>query len=187
MDLSRHLPLSNRPRDDESGVTRDERAAVAGLIERAAELLTGRPDAGPRAEGFVRDVGLDGRDCSDLGSLADAVRGGGRLRVRRLTTTVRALLVLADDVGADAAIPPDVLGRVSLYASTKASFDRRAVLAGHTVRASDAGWEFGRGPVLESTALGIARFVLGLTDVAPRAVPRQPPEVSAPMSPDATI
>lgn len=187
MDLSRHLPLSNRPRDDESGVTGDERVAVAGLVEKAAELLIGRPDAEPLAEQFARETGLEGRDDPDLGSLADAVRGGRRLRIRRLTTAARALLVLADAVGEDAAIPPDVLGRVSLYASTKASFDRRAVLAGHTVRASDAGWEFGRGPVLEGTALGITRFVLELTDVAPRAVSRQPPEVSAPMSPDATI
>ena len=51
--------------------------------------------------------------------------------------------------------------------ATSAPLERRAVVAGHAIRATDADWEFGRGPVLEGTQLEIVRFLLGLSDVAP--------------------
>lgn len=188
MDLSRHLPLSNRPRDDESGVTSDERPTIALLVERAAAVVDGQADADGLAQRFASDAGLGAlASVGDLRTLAEAVRTGRRRRGRHLVDAARALLRLADTAGADAAIPPAVLGRVSLHASATASFDRRAALSGSTVRASDAEWEFGRGPIVEGTALEITRFLLGLSDTAPKAPRRQPPDVSAPMSPDATM
>lgn len=188
MDVSRYLPLSQRTRDDESKVNSDERSSIAELIESAAALVAAEPNRAELSAVFAADAGLGSLGSTgDLAALASAVRAGKRRRAREVSNTTRALLSLADAVHREPTISPETLGRVSLYASTKASFDRRAALSGSTVRASDAGWEFGRGPVLEGTALGITRFLLGLSDAAPKPAPRQPPEVSAPISPDATI
>ncbi len=41
-------------------------------------------------------------------------------------------------------------------------------MKGHTVRATDADWAFGTGPVLEGTGRAIAAFLLGVTDTPPR-------------------
>jgi hypothetical protein len=43
-DWARHLPLSNRGRRDESGVTADRSAATAAVLVALAETLTARPD-----------------------------------------------------------------------------------------------------------------------------------------------
>ncbi|SFI22819.1 MULTISPECIES: hypothetical protein [Microbacterium] len=55
---------------------------------------------------------------------------------------------------------------------TRAPFERRAVLAGSTVHATDADWSFGHGPVREGTAREILAFVLALSDDAPRLTRR---------------
>ena len=60
------------------------------------------------------------------------------------------------------------LGVVALYMATSAPLERRAVVAGHAIRATDADWQFGRGPVLEGTAMAIVRFLVGLSDVPPQ-------------------
>ena len=57
-----------------------------------------------------------------------------------------------------------------LWGATSGPFDRRVVLSGHTIRATDADWEFGHGPVLAGTALEIAAFVLGVSDVPPQPI-----------------
>lgn len=59
-------------------------------------------------------------------------------------------------------------GAVALYAQGAGPFERRAVVAGHTIRATDADWAFGNGPVLEGTSLQIVGFLLGVTDDPPR-------------------
>ena len=43
----------------------------------------------------------------------------------------------------------------------------RAVISGHTLRATDAGWEFGHGSPLVDTAAGLLRFLTGIGTVAP--------------------
>lgn len=43
-DWARHLPLSNRPRRDESAVTGDRSAATAAVLTALADVLTARPD-----------------------------------------------------------------------------------------------------------------------------------------------
>ena len=87
-----------------------------------------------------------------------------------LTRVIRALLVLGDALAVTPRVAAGVSGAVALYAATTAPFDRRAALRGHTVRASDEEWEFGRGPVITDTGRAILRFVLALDDVAPRPV-----------------
>ena len=87
---------------------------------------------------------------------------------------VRAVLVLGDALGLEPRLSAVTLGAVALYGTSSATFDRRAVVRGHTLRATDAEWSLGHGPVLQGTAMGIVRFLLGLSDEAPRP-PTIPP------------
>ena len=105
---------------------------------------------------------------NDLPWLATAIRSGKRRRTAAMVRVLRALLVLADAVGQPPRVPDLTLGAAALYLATTAPLERRAVVAGHALRATDADWEFGRGPVLEGTALEIVRFLSGLSDVAPQ-------------------
>ncbi|MEV7694142.1 hypothetical protein AB0N73_12540 [Microbacterium sp. NPDC089189] len=177
-DVARHLPLSNRPRGDESAVDADRRQALAAVLDEAARLLdAATPDHAvhcSRARRFLVEAGLGtgaaGGSPDDLVRLAETVRTGRRRSIRLLTRAVRALLVLGDSLSETPRLDPAVSGSVALYAATTAPFDRRAALRGHAVRASDEGWEFGLGPVLEATGRTILRFVLALDDEPPRLV-----------------
>ncbi|MEU1973038.1 hypothetical protein ABZ477_15390 [Microbacterium sp. NPDC019599] len=174
-DLARFLPLSNRPKADEAGVTSDRRRPLAAVVAEAARLLDGA--SVPRVDAFVREARL-----TDLGTVGDAaglraataaIAEGRKRSTKALARAVRALLLLADEVGETPRIDGTTLGIVSLYGATAAPLERRAVIQGHALRATDAEWEFGRGPALEGTALDIARFVLAVSDVPPRpAAPR---------------
>jgi len=177
-DLSRFLPLSNRPKGSEAGVTSDRRAPLAAVVEEAARLLDGAPDRASRAADFARAARLGDAATSiaspaDLRALAAAIATGRRQSTKVLARTVRTVLLLSADLGAQPRIDATTLGIVSLYGATSAPLERRAVVGGHALRATDAEWEFGRGPALEGTALDIARFVLGVSDVPPKpAAPR---------------
>ncbi|WP_460772023.1 hypothetical protein [Microbacterium sp. GXF7504] len=174
-DFARFLPLSQRRADDESEVTADRRAQVAALLDEAARIL-GDADPGRAAE-FLDATGL--RQGGDLTAAAAAVRAGRRRSIRDLVRTTRALLVLADGLGTTAQLPPAVSGAVALYQATSGPFDRRTVVRGHTVRASDQDWAFGRGPVLEGSADAVLRFLLALSDDPPRpAVAASDPETT---------
>ena len=174
-----NLPLSNRPREDESAVTSNRRVAMAGVIEEAARLLAAAPiDDVARAalvEAFLSDarVAADAARSPGLGSvsglteLAAAIRSGRRRNVRALAHSVRALLKLADAVALEPRLPASTSGAVALFAATATPLERRAVVAGHTIRATDADWAFGWGPVLEGTALQILGFLLGTSEVPP--------------------
>ena len=109
----------------------------------------------------------------DLPALAAAVRSGKRRRTGTLVQAVRALLVLADELARAPRIADLTLGIVALYLATSAPLERRAVVAGHAIRATDADWQFGRGPVLEGTALEIVRFLIGLSDTPPQPIERE--------------
>lgn len=161
-DLSRHLPLSNRPSTDESSVTGDWRQPLADLVAAAAQL-TEHPEEAHR---FLLDAALAAEfPAVSLSGVAAAVRVGRRRRIRELADATRALLRLAGE--REVPLDPTTSGAVALYAATRAPFERRAVLTGSTVRATDADWSFGRGPLREATARDILAFVLGLSDAAP--------------------
>lgn len=183
-DFANNLPLSNRPREDESQVTSDRRVALAGVIEEAARVLAAVSiDDEARAalaEEFLRqarlehDAGLSPGlgSVSRLTELAAAIRSGRRRNVRALSHAVRSLLVMARQVGAEPDLPALTSGAVALYAATAAPLERRAVVAGHTIRATDVDWAFGRGPTLQGRALEIVSFLLGLSEIPPH--PRGP-------------
>lgn len=177
-DLSKHLPLSNQPRGDETGVTSDRRSPIVELLTEASRLVGNAPASQQAAlvTAFLDDARLAREAPADrdplprLTEAAAAVRNGRKRGIRPLVHTARALFRLASSLGASPAIDPQVCGAIVLWGATSGPFDRRAVLSGHTIRATDADWEFGHGPVLAGTALAIAAFVLGASDTPPQQV-----------------
>jgi len=160
-DVSRYLPLSNRERVDEAGVTGDWRAALVEVVRLAAPLARTRDE---RAA-FLVAAGLPASDHPEFADVADAVLAGRRVRIRSLVTATRALLVLAGD--RPVSLSATTSGAVGLYAVTRMPFERRAAIAGSSLRASDDGWTLGRGAVRAASAREILEFVLGLRDQVP--------------------
>lgn len=172
-DFARFLPLSNRARHDETAVTGDRRAECAAIISEGARLDAAHPGDAGDAWRFAAATGLEpvGPDDElDLEALAARVAAGRRRGVRELSRALRALLEFAAARRAEAVVDPYTCGAVALYGATAGPFDRRAVLKGNTVRASDADWSFGSGPVREAPAIRIAAFLLGVSDDPPPVI-----------------
>ncbi|MCU4672414.1 hypothetical protein ACFQRL_07415 [Microbacterium fluvii] len=169
-DFARFLPLNGRPHGDEAAVSSDRRAALADVVAEAAHLLerTELPRRAELAAAFTADARLD-LDPTALSAAADHVRAGRRRSIRSLARATRALLVLGEAVGAAPELSAATTGAVALYGATSGPFDRRAVLKGRTVAATDADWSFGRGPTVSAPALQIVAFVLGVSDTPPTA------------------
>ncbi|WP_434810862.1 hypothetical protein [Microbacterium sp. bgisy189] len=141
-DFARFLPLSQRSDDDESGLTTDRRALIAQVVAAARVLPAGDREAVAAAAGR-------GRTTAEL--------------LRAMTILLRA----SDAAGVPVSLSDAALGTTAMLASARLPFDRRAVVSGHTIRASDTDWTLGRGPALEAPAIQIVRFLLGVSDVAP--------------------
>lgn len=176
MDFARYLPLSRRVEEDESRVSSDRRSEVAEVAREAVRVIRALPDGdrAERARQFFADAGLvRGEDdphegADDFDAVVAGIEAGPRRSVAQLARSVRAALVLADEIGGRAAISPLTLGAVALHAAARTPFDRRAVIRGHTVVATDADWRIGRGPHLRAPAEQIVRFLLGLSDQPPQ-------------------
>ncbi|GLJ80155.1 hypothetical protein [Microbacterium imperiale] len=170
-DLGRFLPLSQRSPGGDAGVSSDRREQTSAVVLLAAALLEHATPGDARA--FAREAGLEGDldqvPGGDLTGLAAAIASGRRRTIRDLTAAARAYLARAGTGGTP--LPAEVSGAVALHASASAPFARRAAIAGHTVRASDAGWSFGRGPEITATADAIVAFLTGLSDTPPRRRP----------------
>lgn len=166
-DFLRFLPLSARLRGDESAVSTDRRRDVDAVIASVLPQVSG-PDDGRR---FAADAGLQ-REWDAAGGDLPAFRAAVAERKRSIRVLARALaaaLRVARRTGQELAIDPMIAGAVALHAQGAGPFERRAVVAGHTIRATDADWAFGTGPALEGPSLEIAGFLLGVTDTPPRA------------------
>ena len=179
MDFARYLPLSQRRSDDESNVTGDRRAEIAAVVREGHRLILTAPaeERDARARTFAANAGLvlpepPAEPAAALPLMAGAIEAGERRNVADLERAVRAALLLSDALGEEARIAPLTLGAVAMYASTTAPFDRRAAVSGHAVVAVDGDWRLGQGPELHGTAEGIVRFLIGLSDVPPRAPSR---------------
>lgn len=174
-DFTRFLPLSQRSSGPETGVSSDRRAALAELVETATALVREGGDRAAPAEAFVDGAGLRAEYDAELSStpsetltrLAERIRSGRHRRVSALVRAARALLLLARELGADVEIDAMTAGAIALHLAGTGPFDRRAIVEGHTVRATDAEWSFGNGPVLEGRASAIAAFLLGTSDDPP--------------------
>lgn len=134
-DFVRYLPLSTRPRVDESAVSSDWGARLDAL-----ELL-------------VRDPAL--------APVFTAARTRRRVRIGDLG---RALLAVYE-TGTGADVDPVTSGAVALARAASAPLPVRAVIRGRTLRATDAGWEFGSGPELAGTARELVLFLYGRAGV----------------------
>lgn len=164
-DFLRHLPLSGRPREDEGVVSSDRRRELDALIENVTSLIGDRPlwtDFATQA-GLSREWQVSGGDVAAFRAALRARRRGIRVVARALAAALRT----AKGLGQDLSVDPMTSGAVALYAQAAGPFERRAVVAGRTVRATDADWAFGTGPVVEGTSLQIAGFLLGITDDPP--------------------
>lgn len=157
-DLARFLPLSNRPRRDETGTTRDWAARVAEVaasVERAAEAV------GPAAAN--NDGIRDGIEAVRAHARDAAARhaAGKRVRIRALRATLRDAWRAADALGVDLEVDPVVTGAVALDLAAGARLPIRAVIRDRTLVASDHGWRLGTGPELVGTARRLIEFLAG--------------------------
>jgi hypothetical protein len=191
-DFMRDLPLSWGEHPDESNVTSDWRELAADVLNQAAALLDASEAGETTLEWLATDfarsaiprrrVPADAVDDADwpdgssdgIRALARDTRAGRHVSVRLLARVVAAYLQLARELDATAQLAPRTSGAVALYLAAKAPTPIRAVTRGHTLRARDAGWEFGRGPVLEDDAVPMLEFLLGRSDHAPSPVPPRP-------------
>ncbi|MCK8610479.1 hypothetical protein [Agromyces sp. C10] len=130
-----------------------DRIARGGEARRLAELtrLPGPVEAADR-------IALRAGEVRDRAKPTNVVE---------LDDAVVAALLIGDAVGAVVPISPRASGAVALRRAAAAPTEIRAVIAGHRLRATDAGWEFGHGPALVDTAAGLLRFLTGIGTVAP--------------------
>jgi hypothetical protein len=210
-DFARYLPLSQRPRSDERGVTSDRRELTATMLRILAEVLRSAGETGwsaaagdgPTVERAVarlvsgfdrtpsrraidtarRALGIDGRDDDRADDLASAADAAAALEVRaasiierpqptgivELDDAVVAAVLIGDALGRPIAIPPLASGSVALRRAAGAPTPIRAVITGHSLHATDAGWTIGHGPVLVGTAHELIRFLAGVGSRAPHA------------------
>ncbi|WP_157001800.1 hypothetical protein [Agromyces laixinhei] len=194
-DFMRYLPLGQRDRGPELDVSSDWRDEVADVIDRTAVALDAAElddAAGTRiADRFLSGTGTRRHPVPEhadppaaaasaspdapaspsdrLRAYAVAIRLGRPAPVSLLARAVAAYLLLAREVDAAPALPDRTSGAVALYLAAKAPAPIRAVISGHALRALDAEWDFGRGPVLEQQAIPMLEFLLGRGIEAPVA------------------
>ncbi|WP_022901762.1 maleylpyruvate isomerase family mycothiol-dependent enzyme [Humibacter albus] len=87
--------------------------------------------------------------------------GLGRTGTGDLIETVVHTYDIVQPLGARIEVDADATRRVALGGLMLASAERRAVVAQHTLFASDAGWAIGRGSIIDATAQGIVLFLHG--------------------------
>ncbi|WP_395244302.1 hypothetical protein ACGGZK_00420 [Agromyces sp. MMS24-K17] len=177
-DFMRNLPLSWKEQVDESGVHSDRRLEYAEVLEQAAAIA----DTGAGASVRETDVGRlrvrKGEDApgadlpTRLRTFAHDARSGRKVPVRFLSRAVLLYLALAREAEVAPTLAPLTSGAVALYLATAAPTEIRAVIKEHALRATDAGWEFGRGRVLESTAVEMVEFLGGRSLTPPRPAAR---------------
>jgi hypothetical protein len=157
-DLARYFPLSARPRVDESAVTGDWGPRFAELLTAIDAMI-----ATLSAETVARPEVGAARDR--LSAAVAAVKPGRRVRVPALGAVLIEALEVVALTGAPLRVDPVTSGAVALDRSLRAPLAIRAVVKHRTIRATDADWAFGTGPVLAGTAAAIVRFLYGRAGV----------------------
>lgn len=94
--------------------------------------------------------------------IADDKRiGRGRVRIGELTEAVVHAYDISHALGVDLQLEPRATGAVALARILMAPTPIRAVVRARTLTATDAGWQFGGGPVLSGTASTLIQFLFG--------------------------
>lgn len=137
-DFYRDLPLSNRPRRDESAVSRDRAALVESTLLALATL--------------------PGQDAEAL--RAEGARPGKR-STRDLVDAVVRAYAAADAAAAAIELDPIASGAAAVALAAASHGAIRSILGTATLVATDADWRVGRGPQTESTAQAIVLFLAG--------------------------
>jgi len=190
-DVSRYLPLSQRPKRDESGVSGDWSAAYAAVLRAIAGQVRGSAgtthDAGLRAVAGPlvwrltttrlgrASAGLSKRGASsgaerpapELAAELEAVAVDARqTRIAELSAAVVAALDTAEVTGVAVAVDPTALGAVAIARALSAPLPIRAVLGGTTLVALDGEWQVGRGrSVVRAPGAQIVSFLFGRSGV----------------------
>ncbi|WP_188509053.1 hypothetical protein [Conyzicola nivalis] len=187
-DVSRYLPLSQRPRRDESGVTGDWSERLAAVLTSLAALVDG---LAPEARAGVHDdlarlvwrlratrreratAALSRRSpralSDDLPALLRAVTTDSARRrpLGDLAAAVITALDVAEATGSPIDIDPVTLGAVAVARALNAPLPIRAVLRDVTLVAIDGDWFVGRGPESRSLGASIVLFLYGRTGLPP--------------------
>lgn len=214
-DFARYLPLSQRPRVDERGVTSDRREPTATVLRSIAAALRSAGDPGwtARADhdaptvaesvaglvaGFDHTptrralqsaqhaLGMSGRPAVPDAPLDGPADAAAALDARAVAITERpqptrlvelddavvAAVRIGDALGTPIQVPALASGAVALRRAAAAPTPIRAVISGHSLRATDAGWTIGHGPALVGTADELIRFLAGIGRQAPRPARR---------------
>lgn len=139
-EFARYLPLSARPRVDESGVTGQWEGRLTEL-ELAVEAL---------------EVPASARASFD-----QVLAAARRRRKVRIADLGRALVAAYELGGHRLVVDSATSGAVCLDRALTAPLAIRAVIRGRTLRATDAGWSLGSGPALPGTARELTLFLFG--------------------------
>jgi hypothetical protein len=184
-DLPRYLPLSQRPRHDESGVTGDWAPRLAAVLEILAAVLDGEAPAVVRDDVARLAWRLRANRRARLGarlrrreplSLSDdqsavlrsiAADHGRRRALGDLAAAVVTTLDVADAAGRPVDIDSVTLGAVAVARALSAPLPIRAVLTGVTLVAAEGDWSVGRGPEHRAHGADIVRFLYGRTGLPP--------------------
>ncbi|WP_136708758.1 hypothetical protein [Agromyces sp. H66] len=158
----------------------DDGGTVAAVVEHLVAGFDRRPvrrtlDAAQRALGMQADphapaVTPDAptRAAFALESRATHITDRRQpTRLVELDDAVVAAVLVGDALGADLAVPALASGAVALRRAAAAPTPIRAVISGHSLHATDAGWTIGHGPALAGTARELIRFLAGIGDAAP--------------------
>lgn len=157
-DFVRYLPLSARPRVDESAVTSDWSPRLATLVTSIEALIASVPSAT-----LVRPEVQAARDRLD--AAIHAVPSARRVRVAALGTVLVEAYGFAHLTGLPLTVDPVTSGAVALERSLRAPLAIRAVIRNRTLRARDADWEFGTGPEMIGSASELVLFLYGRAGV----------------------
>lgn len=157
-DFVRYLPLSARPRVDESAVTGDWGPRLATLVRSIETLIASIPSAT-----LARPEIQAARDRLD--AAIAAVPSARRVRVAGLGSVLVEAYDFAALTGLPLTVDPVTSGAVALERSLRAPVAIRAVIKNRTLRARDADWEFGTGPDLIGSASELLLFLYGRAGV----------------------
>ncbi|CAN5203009.1 hypothetical protein BH11ACT3_BH11ACT3_24800 [soil metagenome] len=152
-ELARYLPLSMRPRYDETGVTGDWGPRLLVLLESVRPLL---------AATAIEPVDSIGLARSRLALALDAPPlGKRRTRIGIVGPLLADAYELARTLDRELPVDATLSGAVALARSLSAPLPIRAAIRDRTLVATDAGWEIGSGRALRATASSLVLFLYG--------------------------
>jgi hypothetical protein len=157
-DFVRYLPLSGRPRVDESAVTGDWGPRLTALLAAIDTLIAELPSAT-----LARPEIQAARDR--LSATIAAVPSARRIRIATLGGVLAEAYEFAALTGRPLVVDAVTSGAVALDRSLRAPLAIRAVIKNRTLRATDADWDFGSGPELRGSAAAIVLFLYGRAGV----------------------